>query len=82
MKKVSKTDLSKIDAMTYEDLDYSDSTESAEESLEIAFIHEPIHKKPICLFILMLAVSVPSFSFGAENPQSHILNLYSQISRH
>jgi uncharacterized protein (DUF4415 family) len=49
MKKVSQTDWAKIDAMTDEDIDYSDSPELTEEFFKIAFIRKPTHKKPVSL---------------------------------
>ena len=49
MKKLSKTNWEKIDAMTDDDIDYSDSPEMTEEFFKIAFIRKPMHKKPVSL---------------------------------
>ncbi|MDQ5920413.1 MAG: hypothetical protein QG673_469 [Pseudomonadota bacterium] len=49
MKKSSKTDWTKIDAMSDDDIDYSDSPELTEEFFKIAFIRKPTHKKPVSL---------------------------------
>jgi uncharacterized protein (DUF4415 family) len=47
--KPTKTDWDKIDAMTDDEIDYSDSPELSEEFFKIAFIRKPIHKKAISL---------------------------------
>lgn len=49
MKKSSKTNWTKIDAMSDDDIDYSDSPELTEEFFKIAFIRKPTHKKPVSL---------------------------------
>jgi uncharacterized protein (DUF4415 family) len=49
MKQSSKTDWDRIDAMTDDDIDYSDSPEMTEEFFKLAFIRKPHHKKPVSL---------------------------------
>lgn len=43
--KHTKTDWDKIDAMTDNEIDYSDSPELTEGMMRIAFIRKPMHKK-------------------------------------
>lgn len=45
----TKTNWDKIDAMTDDELDYSDSPELTEEMMRIAFTRKPIHKKAVSL---------------------------------
>ena len=45
----TKTNWDKIDAMTDDEIDYSDSPELTEEMMRIAFIRKPIHKKAVSL---------------------------------
>lgn len=45
----TKTNWDKIDAMTDDELDYSDSPELTEEMMRIAFTRKPIHKKALNL---------------------------------
>ena len=49
--KPTKTDWAKIDAMTDDELDYSDSPGITEEFFKIAFIRKPTHKKAVSLRI-------------------------------
>ena len=48
--KHTKTDWDKIDAMTDNEIDYSDSPELTEGMMRIAFIRKPMHKKWLMLY--------------------------------
>ena len=82
-KKLSQTNWDKIDAMTDEDIDYSDSEEMTEEFFKIAFIRKPTHKKPVSLRLDMDIIEFfKKISADTLTPVQVFLKIKAQLPDH